>query len=199
MLHPPANETRHKYAFNLQAAASAADLFDSMIRGHRDIRGRREGPISQEALEVPSLEARGMLETLERRIPDMGAWKAAGLCRPVRNIKTRAGTPYRNKIADIDDMDAWKAAGLCRPVRNIKRRAGTPIERRLLTSMPGGPRLRCPAGLAGWPAWPGCGWLGWISWNDCLNSHTLDALNWSADLSHVSECELILSILNLFR
>ena len=34
--------------------------------------------------------------------------------------------------------------------------------------------------MPGWPGWLAClawlGWLGWIDWNDCLNSHTLDAL-----------------------
>ena len=34
--------------------------------------------------------------------------------------------------------------------------------------------------MPGWPGWLAClawlGWLGWIGWNDCLKSHTLDAL-----------------------
>ena len=41
--------------------------------------------------------------------------------------------------------------------------------------------------MPGWPGWLDClawlGWLGWIGWNGWPNSHTLDALKRSADLS----------------
>ena len=52
--------------------------------------------------------------------------------------------------------------------------------------MPGGLRLRCPAGLAGWLGWLAglAGWLG-LTWlarlEECGKSHTLDALKRSAD------------------
>ena len=56
-----------------------------------------------------------------------------------------------------------------------KERAGTPIER--IADIDA---WRPEASMPGWPGWLAClawlGWLGWIDWNDCLNSHTLDAL-----------------------
>ena len=66
--------------------------------------------------------------------------------------------------------EGYPACGaLCPPCGALWRPLKTgwsPYKEELLTSMPGGLRLRCPAGLAGWPGWLAglTGWLGWLDW-----------------------------------
>ena len=61
------------------------------------------------------------------------------------------------------------------PFSGLKIRAGAPIKK--IADIDA---WRPEASMTGWPGWLAClawlGWLGWIDWNDCLNPHTLDAL-----------------------
>ena len=69
-------------------------------------------------------------------------------------------------------------AALCRPVAAL-RGGLEPLLRRIADIDAWRPKASMP-GWLGWLAclaclaWPG--WLGRIDWNDCLKSHTLDAL-----------------------
>ena len=117
-----------------------------------------------------------MLDALKRSAEGQKAIRPVAAC----------GDPKRRAGAGGGTEGYPACGGLWRPVAAL-RGGLKPLQKELLTSMPGGLRLRCPAGLAGWPGWLAglAGWLGSLAWlarlEECGNSHTLDALKRSAD------------------